>query len=214
MSLDAFAGRYRALFALLGQPLKPEDGWSPDTLAHLNLEGVRLPEALRAYYLVAGNERRLNHSFNRLLALEDVFVEAGRLVFMEENQNVVYWGVSGDDANPMVEQGVNLHPEPLEWHSENVNLAEFLEVTLVWQASFGGGLKHCVTAPVTPDVRQRLEASVALIGRMNELGVYAQDGCALSVLKWDDGWRVFAGFHTRKAQTSLGREIGVRWEEL
>jgi hypothetical protein len=113
MSLDAFAGRYRALFALLGQPLKPEDGWSPDTLAHLNLEGVRLPEALRAYYLVAGNERRLNHSFNRLLALEDVFVEAGRLVFMEENQNVVYWGVSGDDANPMVEQGVNLHPEPL-----------------------------------------------------------------------------------------------------
>ncbi|NJK44963.1 MAG: hypothetical protein HC933_12345 [Pleurocapsa sp. SU_196_0] len=214
MSLDAFAARYRALFALLGPPLQPEDGVNSDNLEHFNLEGMRLPEALRAYYLVAGNERRLNHSFNRLLALEDMFVEAGRLVFMEENQNVVYWGVSSEDANPTVEQGINLHPEPLEWHSESVNCAEFLEVTLVWQASFGGGSKHCVTAPVTPDVRQRLEASVALMGKMNELSVYAQDGCALSVLKWDDGWRVFAGFHTRKAQTSLGREIGVRWEEL
>ena len=85
-----FASRYRQAFADLGFPLGEREALDPQALETMPLGGLRLPGALRDYYLVAGRERRLNSSFNRLLAPADVFVEAGRVVFMEENQAAVY----------------------------------------------------------------------------------------------------------------------------
>jgi hypothetical protein len=52
-------------------------------------------------------EKLLNQCYNRLLAPAEVFVESGRIVFMAENQAVVYWAVKGtsENDNPVVEQG-------------------------------------------------------------------------------------------------------------
>lgn len=213
-----FADRYRTTFASLGQALKPEHGISSQTLQQIVPEGIHLPDALRDYYLVAGNEQHFNQSFNRLIAPAKLELEAGRIVFMEENQDVVYWGVPNQstDADPIVEQGVNVENEPLEWHSEHARCADFLEVMVYWQASFGGGLKYCVGAPTTLETQARLERDFRLVGVVGELHAYARQDCALSFLKWqEDGheWRMFAGFNTRKLQTAVGRELGLRWEE-
>ena len=210
-----FTDRYRAAYASLGMPLKPSDGMGAQDLDVQSLEGIHLPDALREYYLVAGNEKRLNHSFNRLLAPKDMFVEANRIVFMEENQNVVYWGIPAQsDTNPTVEQGVNLENQSLEWHTEDTTCAEFLETTLYWQASFGGGLKYCTSALVSPAIKTQLEQDFRFVGKIGGLETYARDGCALSFLKWfEDEWRLFAGFKTRKMQLAIGRELRVHWEE-
>jgi hypothetical protein len=211
-----FAERYRAAFESLGLPLRSKDALKPESLENLKLEGLVLPDALRYYYLVAGNEETLNHSFNRLLAPEDVFIDSGRIVFMEENQGVVYWGIkaNGMDENPIVEQGINVEGEPIEWHSEDTTCAEFLEAMLYWQASFGGGLKYPVQAGVDADFKARLEQDFRAVGKIGEMHAFAQDGCAITFLKWfDDEYRVFAGFSKKKVQTAIGKELGLVWEE-
>jgi hypothetical protein len=210
-----FTERYRAAFESLGLPLRRKDGIDAATLERINLGGLVLPDALREYYLVAGNEATLNHSFNRLLAPEDVFVDAGRIVFMEENQGVVYWGIRPDDsANPTVEQGVVAQSAPLEWHSEGTDCAGFLEANLCWQASFGGGLKYPVQAGVDFDLKATLEHDFRVVGKIGEMHAFARDGCAITFLKWfDDEYRVFAGFAKKKFQTAIGKQLGLIWEE-
>ena len=215
-----FAERYRAAFESLGLPLRPKDGLKPESLEHIKLEGLHLPLALREFFLVAGNEAVLNQSFNRLIAPQDVFVEAGRIIFMEENQAVVYWGVRPDGSeNPVVEQGINVEGKPIEWHSEGGGCAGFLEAMLYWQASFGGGLKYPVQAQVGPDFRASLEQGFRFVGQVSEIRAFARDGCAITFLKWFDDadatqtWRVFAGFSKKKLQTAVGKELDLIWEE-
>jgi hypothetical protein len=72
--------------------------------------GVRLPGSLKEYYLVAGREKRINQLHNRLLPPEKLRIDSERLVFMEENQWVVYWGVPAvreTEPDAAVFQGVN-----------------------------------------------------------------------------------------------------------
>jgi hypothetical protein len=210
-----FAERYRAAFESLGLPLRPEDALKPASLENIKLEGFHLPLALREFYLVAGNEVVLNQSFNRLLAPEKIFVESGRIVFMEENQGVVYWGIKPDGSeNPIVEQGINIEGKAIEWHSEDTDSAGFLEAMLCWQASFGGGLKYPVQAGVSPDFKAKLEHDFRVVGKIGEMHAFARDGCAITFLKWfDDEYRVFAGFAKKKFQTAIGKQLGLIWEE-
>jgi hypothetical protein len=210
-----FTERYRAAFESLGLPLRPKDALKPEALESMKLEGLSLPQALRDYYLVAGNEVTLNHSFNRLLSPEAVFVESGRIVFMEENQAVVYWGIQPDGTDtPMVEQGVNVQNKEIEWHSEDTDCAGFLEAMLYWQASFGGGLKYPVQAGVSQNFISKFESGFRYVGRIGEMQAFARDGCAITFLKWfDDEYRVFAGFSKKKFQTVAGKELGLIWEE-
>ena len=212
-----FTERYRAAYVSLGLPLLPKHGISPEMLELDSLEGLRLPQALLEYYLIAGDEPILNQSFNRLLAPEQIGLEAGRIVFMEENQQVVYWGVpassQSDDPNPIVEQGIYVENEPLEWHSEHSTVADFLETALYWQASFGG-LKYQVSAAVTPETETQLRSDFRFVGAIGGLKAFARDGCALCLLDWfDDETRIFAGFAKKKLQVAVGRELGVLWEE-
>jgi hypothetical protein len=211
-----YKDRYRAAFAALGCPLKPEHGISVAMLEHFTVDGLTLPPALRDYYHVAGLGGRLNTSFNRLLSLEDLFSDAGRIVFMEENQGVVYWGVPADplEVDPPVQQGVNTNGN-LEWHDEAPSCADFLETMLYWQASFGEGLKHLGTADVPTDFETRLEGNWRFVGSIGELRAYGQQDCALSFLEWEAGdYRVLGGFHTKKQMLRAAKELKLRWEEL
>jgi hypothetical protein len=99
--------------------------------------GVRLPAALRDYYLLAGRLDRLNRAHNRLFAPDELRVEDGHLWFMEENQAVVHWGMpvkrlSAED--PVVHQRANV--DDARWFSEKMRFSTFLIRTYDWQAGF------------------------------------------------------------------------------
>ena len=98
---------------------------------------MRLPEAMREYYLLAGQLDPLNQAHNLLFSPDELRVEDGHLWFMEENQAVVHWGLpSGrlSEADPMVYQRVN---EPgAKWYSEKMRFSAFLIRTYDWQAGF------------------------------------------------------------------------------
>jgi hypothetical protein len=107
--MASFAERYRDAYASLGHELKSRDGLPEDRLESAEGRlGVRLPDALREYFLVAGKERRFNQGNSRLLAPDDWFIDRRRVAFMAENQGVSFWGVQAtaeSAADPPVFQG-------------------------------------------------------------------------------------------------------------
>ena len=64
--MATFTRKYRSAFATLGYNLKPRDGCAKSRIdAAAKRLGIRVPEALRDYYLIAGCERRFNGIYNR-----------------------------------------------------------------------------------------------------------------------------------------------------
>ncbi len=120
----------------LGRKPKPEDGLADETVSLTErLLGFRLPESLRKYYLVTGNLPEINKYHNRLLNLIELRVDDnGFILFMEENQAVVYWGIKLDnitDSDPEVWQIIN--EEPFEAYSEELPFSGFIIKMMDWQ---------------------------------------------------------------------------------
>src|SRR5215831_2100784 len=130
MKTRTYEDLYRQTFARLGVHLSSKDGVPPDQVAARERKlGLRLPTALRDYYVVAGRERSLNNAHNRLIPLKDLEVHAGKLVFMEENQWVVVWGVAASSksgVDPAVYQWPIEDGEPSGWFLEHRKVSAFL----------------------------------------------------------------------------------------
>jgi hypothetical protein len=96
--MASFKQYYRSIFATFGFPLSERMGVPADAIAAAGKRlGVRIPTALRDYYAVVGRERRFNVCLNRFLPPKEWFVDGNQLIFLEENQNVFWWGVSVRD---------------------------------------------------------------------------------------------------------------------
>jgi len=92
--MDNFAERLNSTFATLVRPLTPEDGQSEMSISDPETRlGLKLPAVLRDYYLLAGRFDRFNRAHNELRRPDEWSVDGGKLVFLEENQCVVFWGV-------------------------------------------------------------------------------------------------------------------------
>lgn len=122
----------KLLERLLARALEEGDGVSPERLSAANARlGFDLPPAVVDFYRLAGSAPELQ-VHNRLREPEALTVEDGYLVFMEENQRVVDWGLRLplDGADPEVWQRVN-GDEPA-WYSEAMPFSIFLVKNLAW----------------------------------------------------------------------------------
>ena len=100
--MQDFPERLRATFATLARPLTPGDGEPETNIAGAEDRlGLKLPSVLRAYYRLAGRFDQFNRAHNRLLRPEEWSVDGGKLVFLEENQCVVFWGVEASRSPAM-----------------------------------------------------------------------------------------------------------------
>jgi hypothetical protein len=81
--------------AVLGRDLLPSDG-TPEQRIRAAEERLRiaLPAAIREYFLAAGEADRLNRAYSILFRPEELRIEQNYLIFMEENQGVVHWGIA------------------------------------------------------------------------------------------------------------------------
>ncbi len=129
--------RYKEILRrVLERDLIEADGTPEDALAQAESRlGLRLPVALREYFLLAGSADDANRMHNMLFRPDEFVVEDGYLVFMEENQAVVHWGIPVDhlgEPDPDVWQRVN----GLErvWYSEELPFSSFMIENLTWQA--------------------------------------------------------------------------------
>jgi hypothetical protein len=125
--------RFREIF---GTPLEPGDGLGEEAVGSaLARAGVAIPAALSDYYALAGRHW-INDNHNRLRPIAQLEWIDDKLVFMEENQCVAFWGIPRADlveADPVVWQGVN--GEPIEWYAEDHRLSRFLMAMWKWTMS-------------------------------------------------------------------------------
>jgi hypothetical protein len=206
----SYADRYREAIAAFADPPAATDATPADEIAEGESRlGVKLPEAVRAYYLTAGRLNWLNRAHNRLYAPSQWFIHEDRLVFMEENQAVLYWGVKIDEAadDPAVYQGINLGSKAIEWHLEEAGCAEFLVVMLHWQAVCGG-LERMGMAKITPEnlasIHTRWSPAGTLKGGMQ---AFTQRGDVACVIGEGEDLEIFAASRSEEAFERLERRL-------
>lgn len=216
----SYSTKYRKAIEILAKPVVAEDGVpSGEIAAGEHRLGIQLPSALREYHMTAGRLDGLNRAHNRLYSPHDWFVDAGNLVFMEENQLVVFWGIpiNGDPSDdPPVLQGVNVIDQPVEWHLEHGSCSEFLLMMLHWQAVCGG-MAFTGSADISSVTLTHIRASWPFVGEMGGMLVFARDGSAACVIGEGDALQLFVGGRSKQdfnlIYDEFGR-IGVKLERV
>lgn len=213
-----FWSSYEAIVACLLPPLGPGDGVQEEELsaaeARLNL---RLPRTLREFYLKAGGRGDINREHNRLLAPSEIVKQGGVLVFYEENQAVVLWGIEvgalGLDDPPVVSAD---NGGRLLWQEDREHLSAFLTDMLLWQAVNGqtlyGGIGRASSEAVA-----RAGSEWQQIGLGPSAGGKAllRDGQLLYVVSRDPtdaAPEVFGGGRTTADLVALTQTFSVAWD--
>ena len=204
-----YAARYREAIEVFCPPITLRDGTPAEEISKGESQlGLSLPEALRAYYLTLGRHP-LNQAHNRLLSPEEWFLHEGRLVFMEENQVVLYWAfaIGEAGADPMVYQGINLGDKAIDWHSEEARCADFMLVMMHWQAVCGG-LEAMGMAHITPANLDSIRARWSLAGSLDGgMLAFTQRGDVACVIGQGDDLEIFAASRTEDGYERLDRRM-------
>jgi hypothetical protein len=211
-----FKKQYRDLFETFGYPLTDGMRVAAKTLVTTEKRlGVKIPNALREYYLVAGRERRFNTCHNRLLPPERLFIDHKKLVFMEENQTVVWWGVSMRNLNSLdssVFQGVN--EDPIAWYLEHKKCSTFLKVMLHYQA-VSGGFPFIGSASSPDNVHEMLKRdSWTYVGELNQLWAFNRQNQVVCVtpgsgLPFEPAMILLAAGKSKKDWLSIEESLSV-----
>jgi len=133
---DIYAG---FVHRFLGRSLRGEDGLNEEEIQKAErLLGLRLPLAMREYYRVVGAIDQLNRLQNVIFSPKELYIEDEFLMFMDENQSVVSWGLKISELSspdPTAWQLNNTPPE--QWLSEEKTFSELLESMFEWYEEAG-----------------------------------------------------------------------------
>jgi hypothetical protein len=210
-----FRSRYRHAFRCLVRNPLPRDGFAPARLKDAEARlGVKLPKALWDYYALVGRHK-INQVHNRLLPPDRLDVEKRHLVFMEENQGVVYWGLRRTDLgekDPTVLQ--SLDPEEDPWYSERTRCSDFLIAMLCWQA-VGGGLPYTgYSEGLGADAVGRIRRAWPFIAKMHGLAAYGSPGQAVCVLSAEESFVIHVGARTQRDFRDIEKRAGVPLDSI
>lgn len=212
-AMASFETFYRGLFDTFGYPLSARSAAPPCAIVAAEKRlGVRVPAALRDYYLVAGRELRFNRTQNRFLSPRDWFVDKKRVVFLEENQSVCWWGthIGGEVVDdPPVFQGVN--DDPITWRREHAKCSVFIAVMLHYHAVCDG-FPSVGSATLSDDAMKALKKHWHYIGQVNKQRAYCRQNQVVFVTSFLGSEILMAGAKTKRDWEALGRDLGVTFD--
>lgn len=209
-----YAAHYEKLFYDTGLELTQGDGCAEANLAKAESRlGVKLPLALRDYYLKSG-EHELNQSYHHLIELGEMGFTDDYLIFLDENQSVALWGIPrknlGED-DPFVWQGENSSPR--QWESEGLTVSEFLEMVLYWQAACGGLEFAGSAAGLDADVLSGIERQWSKVRVHNGMQFFVKRGQILVVHEEGGGkFSLLAAGTTLEHFEAIDEALGIDWE--
>lgn len=125
--------RFAQLMIVLGRVPTERDALSDERLRRAERRlGIVLPQTVAGFYQYVGAAPELQEH-DRLRHPEALDIEDGFLVFMEENQTVISWGLPlplGEVPDPTVWQRVN--SDPRAWYPEPMTFSEFIVTRLAF----------------------------------------------------------------------------------
>ncbi len=99
--------------------------------------GVTLPAALRSFYLTVGAVPDLCSIHNTIFHPKDLTLEDGYLMFMDENQSVVSWGIKKKDLTKGDPETWQRNNSSEDWYSEEKSFLELLVSMFDWYKELG-----------------------------------------------------------------------------
>jgi hypothetical protein len=147
-STFVFWSQFSEMVSSVMSPLGEDEGETEDRVSFAEeLLELKFPVLLREYYLRTANRKDINRHMNRLLSLDDLFIDNGNLIFFEENQCVCFWGIALSDLdrnNPPILQGQRIAgpSDELEWFETDQTLSGSLTDQLLW--TIANGSADCI----------------------------------------------------------------------
>ncbi len=213
----SFSERLKSTFATLVRLLMPEDGEPETGVSAVEARlGFRLPAVLREYYLLAGRFDRFNRAHNELRRPGDWAVESGKLVFLEENQCVVFWGVdmgTSPEDDPPVYQAENVRGRPVKWFLEHQRCSEFLIVMLHLQAVWGG-YEFLGGSAAKQEAMTKFLTGWTAAGTVNQLSAFNREGAAACVVEDSNSLQLYVGGQTEQEFELIRAELEAVGVEL
>ena len=120
---------------LLGRSIVKRDGIDIEKIEEMeSILKIKLPEYLKEFYTKIGSINLFAKSFQRFLDIDELYFKGNKLVFLEENQGVLIWGVNIKNVDPIVYANNNVDNK---WVSKKIKLSEFLNVIMYYQCAQG-----------------------------------------------------------------------------
>ena len=213
-SVTSFQTYYRDLFDTFGYPLGRRSATPPSVISAAEKRlGVRIPTALRDFYLVAGRERRFNQIQNWLSSPNEWFVDKSRLAFLRENQAVCWWAVRISEKNlddPPVLVGVGEQDDAFDWQREHAKCSVFIAVMLHYHGVCGG-FPNIGEAALTEKVVKKLKRGWRYVGQIRTQRAYCRQNQAAFLTQDFRGFRIMAGAKTKRDFHAIESDLGVEW---
>lgn len=161
-----------------GIPEADIDAWEART-------GEQLPGPLRDYLIAVGN-MAFNRAYNHLYPLDELALEDGKLIFMEENQNVVQWAIDTADTSddPLVFQRAGEEEDAL-WYPEEEQCTAFLTLMIYWQ-TVNGGFDFFGVADAPEAVVKKIAKAWDRKAAGSGVTCFARKGVVLCVVEGED----------------------------
>lgn len=128
---------------ILGRALKTKEGLDITIIenAETNL-GIKLPQALKDFYLTVGKIELFTDAYEYFAKPEQIYIKAGKLIFLEENQSILSWAINPADSDKKqvtVYQSPNIeeNEKRVEWYEESLPLDDFLVLIMYYQCACG-----------------------------------------------------------------------------
>jgi hypothetical protein len=172
---------------------------------------TRIPDALRVFYRAAGRATDFTQAHDQFLLPDAWSIEGEYLVFAEENQAVVLYGIR-ISKSPVTDPPVfmSTNATPFRWYKVCESVSEFISVYMLWHGTDGGAMRCGGEALATRGTAVRLRRNWSYVGEVNRMRAYSQSGRAVCYVKWSDGWRIFTGAQTDEDLVALANELGVK----
>jgi hypothetical protein len=206
---------YERTVAAYFAPIGKADGLSEKAVSACERRiGGALPLVLREYYLRVGRRADLTRKYHRLLGPADLRVSAKALLFFEESQQVVYWGIKMTDtaeADPPVWQATNHTKKRLAWYPDHDRLSDFF-LTLLFR-QFLEYSEHNGAMPISKKVLSAIRRGwprVTLRGKnLGDIEVFGRDGQALCVFKKGQDLELLAAGRTEQEFLEIGQTLDI-----
>lgn len=129
---------------ILGRKLETSEGLNPDTIISAEKKlNIEFPQALKDFYLNVGKIKLFTDAFEFFAQPKQIYIKNNKLIFLEENQAMLSWGIDLEELkrkdNIKVYQSPNVgeSENKVVWYAETLMLPDFLEMIMYYQAASG-----------------------------------------------------------------------------
>lgn len=206
---------------LYGVPENENFGFEESEIVALETQlDIVLPARLREYYLTLGKHEALNAAHNRLLGPDDIWYSPDEyLIFYEENQAVVYWGIKNEELsnpNPPVYGNYSSDEWNPDWHQEFP-----MDACLLMFAVYNGVLgglhynANCLEG-IKPEVASYIKDHWQVLEDISNDSqrIYTRDYAEVISLSFDDEQNctgIFIGTNQQERFDNMLAHLDVEW---